>query len=357
MTDHARLADLLARLMEQKGYSLSRLAAEIDISKSTLHRWIHDESKRPQMWQPFIKMAAVLSLDRAEANELLGAAHHPPIDQLLQRACTDEDKSLLSRWTVTGLDNLPGSVTSFIGREEEIAMLATLLGGNRLITLTGPGGSGKTRLAQRVAESAAHAFADGVNYVGLAAISDPALVIPTVARSLGIREALDRGALLERLAAHLREQHMLLVLDNFEQVADAAGDIAELLSGTRFLKVLATSRTRLDLRGEQLFPVEPLPLPARSSDLAALAKNSAVRLFADRARLVDHRFALAASNIAAVAEVCRRLDGLPLAVELAAARVRYFPPSQLLERFPRGLEMAWGGPRMHRGASRPCGRR
>ncbi len=343
MTDRARLADLLAHLTEQKGYSLSRLAAEIGVSKSTLHRWIHDESKRPQMWQPFIKMAAVLSLDRAEANALLGAAHHPSIDQLFPRAVTDEDKRLLSRWMVAGLNDLPGSVTSFIGREEEVRALTILLSRHRLVTLTGPGGSGKTRLAQRVAESAAHAFADGVHYFGLAASSDPALVMPTIAAALDIRGGLVGESLRHRLGAHLREQHKLLVLDNFEQVADAAGDIGRLLSATRSLKVLVTSRTRLDLRGEQLFPVEPLPLPAQCSDLAALTNNPAIGLFADRAQMVDHRFALTASNVAAVAEICRRLDGLPLAIELAAVRVRYYSPRQLLERFPRGLEIATGG--------------
>ncbi len=345
LTDRAPFAEVLARLMHEKGYSLNRLAADSNISKSVLHRWTNDQIRRPHTWQPLLRVARTLNLDRAETNALLAAARHLPIDQLVGQAQTTEDKEILSRWTGAGLNNLPGSVTSFVGREEEIATLKGLLQRHRLVTLTGPGGSGKTRLAQRVAEAAAHTFADGVYFVGLAPITDPALVVPTIGRVLGIPEAPSHESLQERLRKHLRESRSLLLLDNFERVAEAAGDIGELLSATRSLKVLVTSRVRLHLQGEQLFPVEPLPLPAQTSGLVALTANHAVRLFADRGQLVDHRFKLTAGNVHVVAEICRRLDGLPLAIELAAARVRYISPQQLLARFPSGLEMATGGAR------------
>nr|MDQ2831208.1 tetratricopeptide repeat protein [Chloroflexota bacterium] len=218
-------------------------------------------------------------------------------------------------------------------------------GGARLMTLTGPGGVGKTRLALAVALSLRDAYPDGVVFVDLSALNDAALVAPAVAQALGLRE---EGALgvHELLVAHLRNKRLLLALDNVEQIIEAASSIADLVAACPLLAVLVTSRTALRVRAEQQFRVLPLDTPAvPSSTAAAVANYPAVRLFVARAQAVAPEFTLDADNAAAVAEVCRRLDGLPLAIELAAARVTLLPPAALLGRLERRLGLLKGGPR------------
>jgi non-specific serine/threonine protein kinase len=242
---------------------------------------------------------------------------------------------------------LPAWLTGFVGREREVAEVCALLRGDaRLVTLTGPGGVGKTRLAARVAASLAPGFPDGVVFVGLAPVADPALVLPTVAQTLGVREGGDRP-LVERLGALLGERRQLVVLDNLEHLAEVAPRLAELLAACPRLSILATSRAVLRLSGEQVYPVSPLALPEAARSLAptAAVEPEAVALFVQRARGADPGFALTAENAATVAEVVRRLDGLPLAIELAATRVRSLTPAALLARLSDRLRLLTGGAR------------
>jgi predicted ATPase len=244
--------------------------------------------------------------------------------------------------------NLPSRLTSFIGREREVRAARELLlrDGVRLVTLTGPGGTGKTRVALQTTAEVLDAFEDGVVFVELAPIAAPTLVVPTVAQAVGVRDAGNRPA-MEALEAYLRDRRLLLLLDNFEQVVAAAPDIARLLAACPGLKVLVTSRAPLHLSGEHEYPVPPLPLPivGDPGSTAELAANPAVALFVQRAQEVRPDFGLTDENAATVAEVCRRLDGLPLAIELAAARIKLLPPRELLARLERRLPLLTGGPR------------
>jgi predicted ATPase/class 3 adenylate cyclase len=245
-------------------------------------------------------------------------------------------------------NNLPAQPTPLIGREVELAAVQRLLQreGVRLVTLTGAGGTGKTRLGLQIAAELLEEFADGVFFVDLAPIRDPDLVVPTIAQALGIREAEGRS-LSESLKAFLREKQVLLLLDNFEQVLAAAPRVAELLAGAPRLKVLVTSRAILRLRGEHDFPVPPLALPDRGRlpNRELLSQYAAVALFIQRAVAARPEFAVTNENAPSVAEICHRLDGLPLAIELAAARVRLLPPEGLLSRLEQRLPVLVGGAR------------
>ena len=245
-------------------------------------------------------------------------------------------------------NNLPIQLTQLIGREKEVARVLHLLRREdiHLLTLTGPGGTGKTRLGLQVAAELSDAFPDGVHFVNLAPISDPTFVVPTIAQTLAVREITDQP-LLDLLKAFLHEKHLLLLLDNFEQVVSAATYVAELLVTCPKLKVLVTSRAVLQVRGEQEFAVPPLQLPdpKHLPDLVALSQYGAVALFIQRAQSVKPEFQVTNANAPAVAEICVRLDGLPLAIELAAARVKVLPPPALLARLGQRLTVLTSGAR------------
>jgi len=243
------------------------------------------------------------------------------------------------------LHNIPSPSTSFIGREQEVSAACNLLrrAEVRLLTLIGTAGVGKTRLALQVAEALAEQFADGASFVALDQVSDADGVVPAIAQALTIQE--EKGhSLVEQLKMALREQVLLLVLDNFEQVMPARLVVAELLAGCPKLKVLVTSRVMLHLQAEHLFEVPPLPLPesGQRRDVGALSHYASIALFVQRAQAVQPDFQLTPANAAAVAEICVRLDGIPLAIELAAARTRHLPPHTLLVQLAQGVAVLQG---------------
>jgi predicted ATPase/class 3 adenylate cyclase len=242
-------------------------------------------------------------------------------------------------------DTLPVPLTALVGREDEVGQIRELLRREevRLVTFTGPGGAGKSRLAIQVAAGLREVFTGGVVFVSLAPITDPMLVLPTIAQALGVREG-NGQALAVRLVETVQGRPVLLVLDNFEQVVGAAGQVADLLASCPRLKVLVTSREVLHMRAEQEFAVPPLALPdpAHLPRLEELARFSSVALFVQRVQAVKPEFRLTAANAREVAEICVRLDGLPLAIELAAARMKLLSPKALLARMGRLLTLLTG---------------
>jgi predicted ATPase/transcriptional regulator with XRE-family HTH domain len=242
----------------------------------------------------------------------------------------------------------PVPLTPLFGRHQERAAVIALMrdGVTRLVTLTGPGGVGKTRLALAVAEHVGDAFPDGQVFVDLAPLRDPALLAAHVASTLGLQEIAGRS-LSDVILDFLRERDVLLVLDNFEHLLPAAPVVSHLLAAGPRVKVLVTSRAPLRVRGEREYPVPVLclPTPEDARDITALAANEAVAFFVDRAQAVQPDFALTSDNAAAVMEICQRLDGLPLAIELAAARAKMLPPATLLARLGARLPLLSGGSR------------
>jgi predicted ATPase/DNA-binding XRE family transcriptional regulator len=285
-------------------------------------------------------LADALDLDAAARSTLITAAH------------PELQPSPISTASPERLSPPPIPPTPLVGREQEVAAACALLrrpdgeAGAKLLTLTGLGGVGKTRMALALAAELAPEFADGVAWVELAPVREPDLVAAAVARALGVHETGDQP-LAEALVAFIANRRLLLVLDNLEHVLAAAPLVAQLLAAGPQLTVLATSRARLRLRGEQELPIPPLAVPDTDATppLEGLAGVAAIRLFTERAQEVLPDFALTAENVAAVAAICRRLEGLPLALELAAARIKLLPPAALLSRLERRLPLLSGGAR------------
>jgi predicted ATPase/class 3 adenylate cyclase len=244
-------------------------------------------------------------------------------------------------------NNLPAQLTSFVGRQREMGEVKQLLSNTRLLTLAGPGGTGKTRLALQLATDVLGAFAEGVWLVELAPLSDPTLVTQTVASTLGVREQ-PRRTILDALMDYLRAKQLLLILDNCEHLIETCAQIADtLLRAAPRLKILATSREALGIAGETAYrvPSLPLPDPRQLHDLDALAQNDCVHLFVDRAIAAYPSFHLKEKNAQAIADICRRLDGIPLAIELASARTKVFPPEEIAARLDDRFRLLTGGSR------------
>ncbi len=336
------------------GMEISGLEDEFELSRA-LPRLLYVKAPAPDR-EP--RLTELLARIRTEATE---SYRHFRTPQELGRLVRDDLAMLLSeRFAATGLPArasaqpssrgprpLPVDATVLIGRDETIEEVAGLVErpGVRLVTLTGLGGIGKTRLALAVGKRLGGSFGASIAFASLAAVTDPGLVLAGVARTVGA-ELAGADSPLEALAAYFGDDRWLLILDNLEQVVGAAGDLDALLARCRGVVILATSRTVLGLRAEREYAVPPLPLPGDSATvpLEALAESPAVALFVDRARAVRPGFALTAGNAAAVAEICRRLEGLPLAIELAAARTRLLDLDALLGRLARSLDALGTGP-------------
>src|SRR5215211_6500966 len=275
-------------------------------------------------------LPAGASLRALGAHRLRGIAEPERLHQLVVEGLPSDFPPL--RALDARPNNLPLQLTSFVGREEQIGEVEGLLERTRLLTLTGPGGSGKSRLALRVAADLLPRYQDGAWFVDLSPVTDPALVPAAVAKALGVQEAPGRP-ILDEVKEHVRHRELLLVVDNFEQVAEAGPVLEELLTAAPRLGTIATSRVVLSIQGEQEYPVPPLPAV------------EAVRLFCERAVAADPRFALTEENTPVVAEITARLDGLPLAIELAASRTKVLTPTQILARLERRLSILTSGAR------------
>lgn len=282
---------------------------------------------------------------RATLVDELGVEPGPELQEL-ERAVLRQDPALappVAAASPPPPTHLPRPSTPLVGRRLEIAAVAGLLRGqSRLVTLTGPGGTGKTRLALAVADELASEAGGGAVFVDLAATDDPLVVLDAIAQQL---EAPERATPLESIGAAVGERPPLFVLDNFEQLLTAAPDVAALLETAPGVRVLVTSRAPLRLGAEREYPVPPLPVPTPGAPFEEVAANETVRLFAARAQAVDPAFMLDDANAEAVARICRRLEGLPLAIELTAGRVRLLPPTELASRLERSLDLTAEGAR------------
>jgi diguanylate cyclase (GGDEF)-like protein len=298
-------------------------------------RWIHESTAgapgKLQQAILILRERGVLHRGTGHTWTLDAAYVSTPLSQKLRGASLLPDRAL------------PPALTDFVGREVEQERINALLDRSRLVSLVGPGGIGKTRLSLQIARGRTDDFADGVRFVSLGSTMDPALVAPAVASALGVRQSPGKSV-RESLVSSLRDKEMLLVLDNFEQVVDAAPFVSELLTEASHIRILVTSREALHVSGEHVYPVPPLPLPdpgAIGTDDAL--RSPAVTLFATRAQAANFDFALTRENARDVAELCRRLDGLPLAIEIAAARIDQVTPRDMLESDELLLDTA--GPR------------
>ena len=326
----------------------SQLAAAAGIRRLNVYRWLSGESSSPQQRRHVIALARELGLRRAETNYLLHLAEFLPV-RSHARGAEDEsipadERALIASWR-DGPSNLSSDVTSFVGRASELYALAELVcrPAVRLITLSGPGGSGKTRLAQRVARELLDLFSDGVWYVPLSAAGSVQDALTAMRRTLGLREAANVPD-LERIAQYLEARNALLVLDNVEQIAALGPTLVDLLRRTEHLKLLATSRVALHVSGEHEHNVAPFELPSDEEGWESGRTSDALQLFVERATARKRTFRLSAENYPDVLEICRRLSGAPLSLELAAARVPMFSPAELLRAFPSLLDLAADGP-------------
>jgi predicted ATPase/DNA-binding XRE family transcriptional regulator len=331
--ERAPFAERLRRLREDAGLTQEELASRAGLTAKAVSALERGERKRPYP-HTVRSLADALGLAEEERASLLASVPRRGAEELV----SDEG----SNAAVAATPAAP--LTPLVGREREVEEIGDLLRREevRLLTLTGAGGIGKTRLAVEVAREAPGGFPDGVAFVALAPLSDAALVVPTISQTLGLKEAA-RLSSLEALRDHLREKRMLLVLDNLEHVLGAAPEVAGLIESSPNLTVLVTSRAPLLVRGEHGYPIPPLALPTSTLAPAAeevLASPSG-RLFVERARAASPQFELTEKNAAAVAAICWRLDGLPLALELAAARTKFMDPASLLGRLDKALSTGW----------------
>lgn len=350
--------DTLASILTREPIAPRRLHGEIpaDLERIVLKTLQKDRNERYPSASDLLADLKPLQF-RIEFEAEAGKDFHEPRDTEEQTRGFDSATTeiALARITEEALknessrpNNLAKYHSSIIGRETEAKAISDMLadGEIRLVTLTGVGGTGKTRLSQAVARRLLYDFSDGVFFIELASITQPELVASSIGQPLGIKDEGGRPV-LEILKEFLKDRRMLLVLDNFEQVVAAAPAIAELLSATNKLKILVTSRFVLNIKAEREFGVPPLvsPSPGVMESLDEMGKNEAVRLFVERARAVKPSFTLTEENARKVAEICARLDGLPLAIELAAARIKILSPSAILEKLQDRLKFLTGGSR------------
>jgi predicted ATPase/transcriptional regulator with XRE-family HTH domain len=333
--------DVLRRLRTAASLSQGQLAERAGLSRNGIADLERGVRRTPRL-ETVRMLAEALSLSDSDRALLLAAAR----PALFRDDATIDAPDAPA--APTPLAAMPMPLTPLVGREQEVAAILALVQDPtcRLLTLTGPGGVGKTRLALAAAEAAANEFADGVVFVPLAPIADSGLVPSAIITALGVREA-GVASLTERLKAILRDKQLLLVLDNFEHVVDAAPLVVLLLEAGPRVKVMVTSRMRLRVSAEREHAVPPLGLaePGQVVPVDRADQSAAVRLFVARAQAVQEDFVLTPDNAAAVNALCRRLDGLPLAIELAAARVKVLPPRALLARLEQRLPVLTGGGR------------
>ncbi|HEY8598811.1 MAG TPA: helix-turn-helix domain-containing protein [Thermomicrobiales bacterium] len=340
MREGVSFGDLLRRYREAAGLSQGALAERAGLSTNAIGALERGERKRP-FPHTIGLLADALGLEKAERATLVAAVNRQ------EEAVGNGPAPSFSGPTIMA-PRLPGHLTTLIGRERECASVFHLLSQPdiRLLTLTGPGGIGKTRLALAVASGAQSWFPDGIAFVSLGAVANPTFVLRTIAQ-VALPQDTNESALREALIATLVDKRLLLILDNFEHLLAATPEITALLLACSQLKVLVTSRAALRVSGEQEYRVPPLEVPASGTTetIEALYQIPAVRLFVARARTAQPDFALTPDNARAVAAICTRLDGIPLALELAAARAQLFAPLALLGRLERGLGVLTGGAR------------
>ncbi len=344
MSQAMSFGELLRRYRERVGYSQEVLAERAGLTSKGVGALERGERQRPYP-HTVRALSDALGLGDTERASLVAAVR--------PRATPNDAAPVPLPTTASAppprhVASLPSYLTELIGREREVQVARQLLARPdvRLLTLTGPGGVGKTRLATQIATELAADFPGGTALALLAPLADPALVVGTIAQALRVPDA-GETPLLTTIAAVIADRHLLLVLDNFEHLTEAAPDVATLLLACPNLKVLATSRAALRVRGEQEYRVPPLGLPERAAagNIEALLRAPAVRLFIARAQAAQSAFALTADNAEAVVAICARLDGLPLALELAAARVALLSPGALLARLDRALPLLSAGAR------------
>ncbi len=338
------------------GYWIRRQRKALDLTQQVLAervgcslaaiKKIESDERRPSR-QIAERLADILGVPTSQREIFLEVARGlRPVDQLLLAHEPEVSIPAHLGTPKSFRHNLPVQLTSFIGREHEMAELQSLLMSNHLLTLTGPGGTGKSRLSLQLATEVLKEFPDGVWLVELAPLADPSLVAQTVASTLGVREQPGR-TISDALIDYLRAKTMLLILDNCEHLIESSAQLADsLLRVAPSLKILASSREPLGITGETSYRVPSLPVPdLQFTSLEVFSQNDCVRLFVDRASAVYPHFRLKEKNASAVADICRRLDGIPLAIELASARTKVFPPEEIAARLDDRFRLLTDGSR------------